>query len=101
MWLWQFKKFLGENMSRTEQVKLNEFDKRIEYFARVRALIMKIVNSQPGLTVEEISKEFMVRHGFLPRIENRLRESRKLGYVVSVKEADNRLHWYSKTVGGV
>jgi hypothetical protein len=48
-------------MSQTEQAKLTEYDQRAEDFARVRALIMKIVNSQPGLTVEEISKEFMVR----------------------------------------
>jgi len=88
-------------MNQQEQVKLNEFDKRIEYFARVRALIMKIVVAQQGLTVEQISKEFMLHYGFLPRIDNRLRELRAIGWVESRKENDGLLHWYPKIVGGV
>lgn len=88
-------------MNQQQQVKLTEFDKRIEYFARVRALIMKIVKAQPGLTVEQISQEFLLRYGFLPRIDNRLRDARKLGWVESRKQNDGLLHWYSKTVGGV
>lgn len=88
-------------MSQTEQVKLSEYDKRAEDFARVRALIMKIVSSQPGLTVEQISQEFLLRYGFLPRIDNRLRDARKLGWVESKKQDDGLLHWYPKTEGGV
>jgi len=88
-------------MSQQEQVKLTEFDKRTEYFARVRALIMKIIASQNGLTVEQISKEFMLRYGFLPRIDNRLRELRSIGWVESRKENDGLLHWYPKTEEGV
>jgi len=65
-------------------------------FNRVRALILKIVRAQPGLTVEEISKQFLLAHGFLPRVDNRLREARKLGWVVS-REEDGRLRWYTKT----
>lgn len=64
-------------------------------FNRVRALILKIVKAQPGLTVEEISKQFLLAFGFLPRIDNRLREARKLGYVES-REDGSRLRWYIK-----
>jgi hypothetical protein len=81
----------------SQQVKLSEFDKRAEYFARVRALIMKIIVSRNGLTVEDISREFMLRYGFLPRIDNRLRELRSIGWVESRKEEDGLLHWYPKT----
>jgi len=80
----------------SQQIKLSEFDKRAEYFARVRALIMKIVVAQPSLTVEQISKEFILHYGFLPRIDNRLRELRTIGWVESRKENDGLLHWYPK-----
>ena len=86
-------------MSEQEQVKLTEFDKRAEHFARVRALIMKIISARPSLTVEQISKEFMLHYGFLPRIDNRLRELRNIGWVESRKENDGLLHWYPKTEG--
>ena len=76
------------------QIELSDFDKRAEYFARVRALIMKILVARKGLTVEEISREFMLRYGFLPRIDNRLRELRSIGWVESRKEEDGLLHWY-------
>jgi hypothetical protein len=85
-----------ETETMSQQVKLSEFDKRAEYFARVRALIMKIVTAQPGLTVEQISTEFLLQYGFLPRIENRLRDARTLGWVESRKEEDGLLHWYPK-----
>jgi hypothetical protein len=71
----------------------------MEEFNRVRALIMKIVAACPGLTVEDITKQFLLKHGFLPRIDNRLREARTLGWVESKAEGDGRLHWYVKEVG--
>jgi len=33
-------------------------------------------------------------YGFLPRIDNRLRELRSIGWVESRKEEDGLLHWY-------
>jgi hypothetical protein len=81
-------------MSQVQQ--LSEFDKRQEHFARVRALIMQIVTSRPGLTCAGITEEFLLRFHFLPRIENRIRELRVLGYVTTPKEADGLLHVYRK-----
>jgi len=82
------------------QVTLNKFEERSAEFARVRAFILKILNQQPGLTVEQVSKEFMLRYGFLPRIDNRLRELRSVGFVESQEEADKLLHWFPKQVEG-
>lgn len=71
------------------------FHERAEEFAKVRALIMKIVTRQPGLTVEEISKQFLMDYGFLPRIDNRLREARELGWVMSKADVKTmRLKWF-------
>ena len=81
---------------RDSLVTLSDFERRAEHFARTRALILKIVNSMPGLTVEEISKEFVVRYGFLPRIENRLRELVKDFGFVEQRVMDGRLHFYPK-----
>jgi hypothetical protein len=72
----------------------NYVEKQAE-FNRVRAMIMQIVKAQQGLTVEEISKQFLLAFGFLPRIDNRLREARQLGWVES-REEDGRLRWYVK-----
>lgn len=64
-----------------QQAEFSQWEKRQAEFNRVRALIMKIVRVQQGLTVEEISKQFLLSYGFLPRIDNRLREARQLGWV--------------------
>ena len=74
---------------------LKSFEEKTAEFAKVRALIMKIVKARPGLTVEEISKQFLLNYGFLPRIDNRLREARVLGWVES-KEDCGRLRWYPR-----
>lgn len=74
---------------------LKSFEEKVAEFSRVRALIMKIVKAQPGLTVEEISKQFLLNYAFLPRIDNRLREARALGWVES-KEESGRLRWFPK-----
>lgn len=76
-------------MSKTE----NKFEERAANFARVRAMILTIVNQQPSLTVEEISKQFLLQYRFLPRIDNRLRELRAIGYVDSRVGEDGKLHW--------
>jgi predicted transcriptional regulator len=76
-------------------LSLQSFEEKQASFNRVRALIMKIVKVQPGLTVEEVSKQFLLAYGFLPQIGNRLREARKLGWVES-REEDGRLRWYVK-----
>jgi len=78
------------------QSQLTEYDRRAADFAHVRAMIMKIVKSMPGLTQEEISKEFLLRYGFLPRIDNRCRELRKIGWIETIKENDGLLHVYPK-----
>jgi hypothetical protein len=78
------------------QKSKSAFEDRKEEFAKVRALVLQIVKSNPGLSVEEISKHFLLRFGFLPRIDNRLREARQFGWVESRVEKDMRLHWYVK-----
>lgn len=82
-------------MVKNQLQKQSKYEKHIAEFNKVRALIMKIVKTQPGLTVEEISKQFLLSYGFLPRIDNRLREARLLGWVIS-KDVDGRLRWYPK-----
>ena len=77
------------------QLSLSDYEKRMEKLAHNRALILKIVNARPGLTYEEIGKEFLLLYGFLPTIDNRIRELRMLGYVVTVEE-NGRLHVYPK-----
>ena len=75
--------------------ELLKYQNRLEKLARVRALILKVVNQRPGLTYEEISKQFLLLYGFLPTIGNRIRELRKIGYVETVLE-DDRLRVYPK-----
>jgi len=82
----------------SRQAELSEYEKRQAYFSRVRALIMKIVNAKPGLTISQISREFLLWYGFLPRIDNRIRELRKIGWVKTVKEEDGLLHVYPKEI---
>lgn len=79
-----------------QQVELSKYEKRLERLARVRALIMKIVHARPGLTYEEIGKQILLNHGFLPRIGNRIRELRTIGWVETREESDKRLHVYPK-----
>lgn len=87
----------GDGMTETSQVSLSDFDKRASDFARMRALLSRIIHAQPGLTCEEISKQFLLQYGFLPRIDNRLREMVKLGWVEAHKsEEDGLLHYYPK-----
>jgi len=75
--------------------KLDHFDERQEAFAKVRALIMQILTAEPDLTVEQITERFGARYHFFPRIDNRLRELRGMGWVKSEQGSDNRLHWKS------
>lgn len=77
--------------------QLLKYQNRLEKIARVRALILKVVNARPGLTYEEIGKEILLLYGFLPTIGNRVRELRKIGYVETVEE-DGRLRVYPKEV---
>lgn len=70
-------------------------NQRLEKLARVRALILKVVHARPGLTYEEIGKQILLLHGFLPTIGNRIRELRKIGYVETIEEA-GRLRVYPK-----
>jgi len=63
-------------------------------YARVRALIMKIVKARPGLTYVGVKKQFLLSYGFLPEIGRRIRELRTIGWVNTVPEGDGRLHVY-------
>ena len=83
------KNFTEENPSMT-MMTLDRYAK----LARVRALILQVINREPGLTYEQIGKRILQRYGFLPRIGNRVRELRELGYVKTVEETDGRLHVY-------
>lgn len=73
--------------------QLLEYQNRLEKLARVRALILQVVNARPGLTYEEIGKQILLLHGFLPTVGNRIRELRKIGYVKTISE-DGRLRVY-------
>jgi len=75
--------------------QLLKYQNRLEKIARVRALILKVVHARLGLTYEEIGKEILLQHGFLPTVGNRIRELRKIGYVKTVEE-DGRLRVYPK-----
>jgi hypothetical protein len=75
------------------QVELSDYEQRQQNFARVRALIMQILDAEPGLTVEQITERFGARFHFFPRIDNRLRELREMDWVRSDRGSDNRLHW--------
>jgi len=75
--------------------QLLKYQNRLEKHARVRALILQVVNARPGLTYEEIGKEILLLHGFLPTIGNRVRELRKIGYVETPEE-NGRLRVYPK-----
>jgi len=76
------------------QTSLSDYDKRAAHFSITRARIMKIVTATPGLTVAEVSTEYLLRYKYLPRIGNRIRELRRLGWVETVKEDDGLLHVY-------
>lgn len=82
-------------MTAPAQTPLSDYQKRQGHFARVRALIMKTLHAEDGLTIEEIGKRVLLAYGFLPRINNRVRELRKLGWVETRKE-DGLLHVYIK-----
>lgn len=71
------------------------YEEKQASFARVRAQIMKLIHAKPGLTHEEIQKEFLTYYGFLPIIDNRLRELRQIGYAYSIS-VNERLRWYPK-----
>jgi len=80
----------------SEQIDLTDFEKRQAKFAHTRALILRIVYAEEGLNIEEISKRFLLKHGFLPHIDNRIRELRTEGLVVTPKGNDKRIHVYPK-----
>jgi len=73
---------------------LTDYDLRQSKFAHNRALILTFIHAEPGLTYEEVGKRFLLRHGFLPTVGNRIRELRKLGFVVTRMGEDHRLHVY-------
>ena len=81
----------------TQQPLLSDFDKRQADFARVRALIMKVVVAEPGLSRAGIEFRFITKYAFKPLVDNRLRELVRLGWVEACKsEEDGLLHYYPK-----
>jgi len=65
-------------------------------FMHVIAVILNIVHDKPGLTYQQIAREFLRRKNYLPRIGNRIRDLRRVGLVKTVKEEDGLLHVYPK-----
>ena len=81
----------------TQQPALTDFDKRQADFARVRALIMKVVVAEPGLSRAGVEFRFITKYAFKPLVDNRLRELVRLGWVEECKsEEDGLLHYYAK-----
>ena len=77
------------------QQNLSQYQQRKENFAKVRALIMKIINEYPGLTQEAIKTKFYQTYGFMPCVDNRLRELRDdQKWITSQMGGDGYLHWY-------
>ena len=74
--------------------KLSDYEKRKEEFAKVRALIMKLINTYPGMTQEQIKTRFYNTYDFMPCIDNRLRELREMKWVESRIGGDGYLHWH-------
>lgn len=73
---------------------VSDFDRRQGLLARNRALILRVVKAEPGLTYEKIGQRINMRWKFLPTVGNRVRELRVMGWVRTVKEEDGRLHVY-------
>ena len=82
----------------SEQASLSDYDKRQGDFARVRALIMKVVVAEPGLSRAMIEFRFITKYGFKPLVDNRLRELVRLGWVEARKQEDGLLHYYAVEV---
>ena len=78
-----------------EQPILSDFDKRQGDFARVRALIMKVVSAEPGLSRAGVEFRFITKYAFKPLVDNRLRELVGLGWVEARKQEDGLLHYYA------
>jgi hypothetical protein len=80
----------------TEQKEMTQYDKNRPYFNLVRARCLSIVHKIPGLTTEGVRVEYFTRHKEMPEIDNRLREARQLGWIVSRKDQSNaqKFHWY-------
>lgn len=77
------------------QAELTPFEKRASQRARHRALIMQILNVEPGLTTQQIIVKEKENYGYQFLTDNRLRELRKMGWVES-REEDGLLRWYPK-----
>ena len=78
----------------TVAVTTSDFEERTGHFARVRALLIRIIDKQPGITYSQLGQQCLLTYGFLPRIGNRIREMRQLGWIHTQKQADDLLHIY-------
>lgn len=69
-----------------------------ESFARVRALILQILNKHPeGLTYTQVSDYFFFRHGYRPKTDNRLRELVAEG-LATKRVVKNRMRFFVSVV---
>jgi hypothetical protein len=73
--------------------KTFSYEERKENFAKVRALIMKILTVQPGLTQEKLKTIFYEQNNFQMTIE-RLQELIEFQWITSRVGGDNNLHYY-------
>lgn len=72
-----------------------------ESFAKVRALILQILNKHPeGLTYNQVSDYFFFKNGFRPKTDNRLRELVKEG-LASKRVVGNRIRFFVCSEGDI
>lgn len=80
------------------QEALSKWQKRQEAFARVRALILQILNKHPeGLTTQQVAQFYLFKYGYLPRIGNRLRELVKEN-LAERREVDGKIRFFVSSV---
>lgn len=73
---------------------LTKWQRQTEAFARVRALILQILNKHPeGLTYNQVSNYFFFKHHFRPKTDNRLRELVAEG-LASKRVVGNRMRFF-------
>lgn len=75
---------------------LTSYAEKAAEFNLVRARCLQIVKEQPGLTTEDIAKQFLSRWRHLPDVGRRLREAREWGWVYT-EEDGSRVRWFLKT----
>lgn len=78
---------------------LTKWQRQTEAFARVRALILQILNKHPeGLTYNQVSDYFFFKHSYRPKTDNRLRELVAEG-LATKRVVGNRMRFFVSSEG--